>query len=122
MTGVVTPFLEATVRLEVLGPSGKQQSAEVILDTGFNGFLTLRPEEIASLGLLWVGQIQGVMADGSVSRLDVYRAEVIWEGSPRGVDIQAADAAPLLGMKMLRRHEVKMQVVSGGAVEITALP
>jgi hypothetical protein len=36
--------------------------------------------------------------------------------------VEAADAAPLLGMALLKDHEVTIQVVRGGGVTIAALP
>jgi predicted aspartyl protease len=62
------------------------------------------------------------LADGSVELFDVYRALVVWDGQPRQVEVDAADANPLLGMRMLARHELRMEVVDGGAIAITPLP
>lgn len=41
ITGVVSTDLEATIRLRVQGPCGQQREIEVVIDTGFNGSLTL---------------------------------------------------------------------------------
>ncbi len=51
--GVVNAQSEATIRLPVRAADGREQEMEVILDTGFNGSLTLPPAMIASLGLQW---------------------------------------------------------------------
>ena len=41
MTGVVNAALEASLRLSVEDTRGHVHQVEAILDTGFNGFLTL---------------------------------------------------------------------------------
>ena len=49
--GVMTAHTEATIRLPVRAVNGREQEIAVILDTGFNGALTLPPAMIAGLGL-----------------------------------------------------------------------
>jgi clan AA aspartic protease len=122
MTGAVSADLEATVRLDVCGPTGLQQQVEAVIDTGFSGFLTLPPTAISSLSLTWLGLEPGTLADGSTQLFDVYRAEVVWDGQPRSVEVEAADIQLLLGMALLENHELKILVVSGGPVTITAIP
>ena len=51
--GVVNAQTEATIRLPVRAADGREQQMEAILDTGFNGSLTLPPAMIAGLGLRW---------------------------------------------------------------------
>jgi clan AA aspartic protease len=121
MIGAVNAFLEAKVPLVVLGPGG-QLSVEAIIDSGFTEHLTLRPAMIASLKIPWLTQIRGQLADGSVATLDVYLGQVIWDGSPRAVAIQSVDAEPMMGVKLLRNHLLKIQWVDGGLVEITPFP
>lgn len=41
ITGAVNADYEAVIRLRVYGPIGHEQEVDAILDTGFNGFLTL---------------------------------------------------------------------------------
>jgi clan AA aspartic protease len=122
ISGTVTANLEAVVPLIVLGASGQQQPLDPVLDTGFTGYLTLPTALIASLGLVWLGRGQAVLADGSVGLFDVYRATVLWDGQPRTVEVDAVDGVPLLGMALLQRHEVRIEVVVGGGVSIVALP
>ena len=45
-----------------------------------------------------------------------------WHGRPRNVEVEAADAQPLLGMALLWDSELRIPVVPGGAVTITELP
>ncbi len=80
MAGVVNADREATLRLVVAGPSGKEQEIHAIIDTGFTGFLTLPAAHVAALGLSWLCRQPGILADGSVNLFDVYAATVLWDG------------------------------------------
>ena len=53
ITGKVNRHMEATIRLPVRAIGGLTQGIEAVLDTGFNGSLTLPPAVIADLGLRW---------------------------------------------------------------------
>ena len=48
ITGVVTSFHQATIRLIVRGPAGQAQEIEAVIDTGFDGALSLPPADIGS--------------------------------------------------------------------------
>jgi len=121
MTGTVNVDLEPLLRLSIRDAGGQLQDVEVVIDTGFNGFLTLPPALIAGLGLPWLCRQQGQLADGSVLAFDVYVATVDWDGRPRNVEVDAADAQPLVGMALMQGSELRMQVVPGGAVTIESL-
>ena len=63
---------------------------------------------------------QMILADGSEVTFDIYRVMVLWDGEPRQVYAYAADTTPLVGMRLLRRHTVNIEVESGGSVVIRA--
>lgn len=50
----------------------RSMSLYATVDTGFTGFLTLRPGEISYLSLSYVPNQPAVLADGSVGYYDVY--------------------------------------------------
>ncbi|MBA2447957.1 MAG: clan AA aspartic protease [Chloroflexi bacterium] len=119
--GVVNAYHEATIRLPVQAAGGQRREIETILDTGFNGSLTLPPDLIADLGLSWRTRGLVLLANGAQEPCDIYAATIIWDGKPRRILVEAADTDPLVGMGLLYRHDVRMQVVAGGAVMIEAL-
>ena len=51
ISGVVTDRREAVVRLRMHGPAGQDQEIEAVIDTGFDGWLSLPSSIIARLGL-----------------------------------------------------------------------
>ena len=112
---------EALIRLTIYGFRGRQCKIEAVVDTGYTGWLSLPPAVIAELRLPWRTVGRGVLADGSVSFFDVYRAKVAWDGRARSVFVDEFDAIPLVGMALLRGCEFNMQVRARGKVTIKRL-
>jgi clan AA aspartic protease len=121
MTGTVNADLEALLPLTVRHADGRAHDVEVVIDTGFNGFLTLPPALVSVLGLQWLCRQQGQLADGSVQVFDVYVAKVDWHGQSRSVEVEAADTQPLIGMALMQGSELRVQVMPGGSVIIAGL-
>ncbi|MBI3466656.1 MAG: clan AA aspartic protease [Planctomycetes bacterium] len=122
ITGTVNADCEAVILLVVVGPTRQQRTVDAVIDTGFSGDLTLPSAVIAALGLKWLGRERGILADGSTDLFDVYSAAVLWDGQPRSIEVEAANTPPLVGMHLLHRHSLHMEVVNGGPVEISSLP
>ena len=74
------------------------------------------------MGLRWRSVDRGMLADGSECLFDVYEAKVVWDSKVRNILIDEADADPLVGMRLLRGHELKMEVRARGKVTIKRLP
>src|SRR2546430_6033863 len=49
------------------------------------------------------------LADVSICIFDVYEAKVLWDGKVRQILVDEADAEPLVGMRLLKGHELKMR-------------
>ena len=122
MTGKVTALREATIRLTVTGPGHHWQAVNAVLDTGFNGFLTLPSHIVRALQLSFVGNRRVTLADGSVIVLDLYLATVLWHGQEREVLVLQAEGGPLVGMALLYGSRVVLHVVDDGDVLIEPWP
>lgn len=122
MTGIVNSYSEATVQLPAYDVQGQLQTVLTIVDTGFDGAMTLPASMIQSLGLPFVRSSRTLLADGRESLFDIHEAIVVWDGLPRRILIDAAETDPLLGMALLEDYELRVQVHPGGSVFITALP
>src|SRR5438552_3142187 len=97
ITGVVNGQLEATVQLVIHDATGQAQDVEVVVDTAYNGSLTIPPAQVTALGLAMRYQQQFRLADGSMRVIDIYEATVIWDGQSRMVEVDEIDAPPLVG-------------------------
>ena len=97
ITGVVTDDRQAVIRLKVRGPAGQEEEIQAIIDTGFDGWLSLPSLFVARLGLVWRRRGRALLADGSESVFDIYEATVVWDGKARRVPVDEAETAPLAG-------------------------
>lgn len=121
ITGVVTDRREAIIHLRVHGPDRQEQEIEAIIDTGFDGWLSLPSSLVARLGLVWRRRGRALLADGSESVFDIYEAVVDWDGNARRIPVDEAESLPLVGMSLLEGYELTVQVERGGNVTVTAL-
>jgi clan AA aspartic protease len=121
ITGIVTGNHQAIIHLVVRGPAGQEQKIEAILDTGFDGWLSLPSSLIVGLGLPWRQRGRALLADGRESVFDIYEASVIWDGEPRRIHVDEAETAPLVGMSLLEGCELGIEVQPGGKVTIRQL-
>jgi clan AA aspartic protease len=121
ITGTVNADYEAIVRLRIQSPSGHEYEVDAILDTGFNGFLTLPSALIGELGLIRLGRGRALLADDREELLNIYGVTVLWDGQPKHVEVDAVNCTPLLGMSLLKGHDLRIAVVDGGTVIIGVL-
>jgi clan AA aspartic protease len=122
MTGLVTAGREAVIRLPVRGTRGREVRAEAVIDTGFNGFLTLPARLIADLALPFATATRAVLGDGSRVDVDVFEGIVLWDNRERDVAVLAAEGGVLVGMSMLSGYRLTLDVEDGGSVLVEALP
>jgi len=119
--GRVTADREALLRLAVKGEESDTQEIEGVIDTGFNGFLTLPGSAIHALELRFVGHRRVTLADGNVTTLDAHMASILWGGQTRDVLVLKAEGVPLIGMALLNGHRLMVDVVPDGPVVIEPL-
>ncbi|MEM9217787.1 MAG: clan AA aspartic protease [Cyanobacteria bacterium P01_F01_bin.150] len=121
MQGVVSPRREAILPLVVGSDSGQRDLINAVIDTGFDGFLSLPSEIIVRLGLPWTISNSATLGDGSETVFDFYTGTVIWDGQYREIDIAESETEPLIGMAMLYGYRFQVDAVEGGIVKIEAL-
>ena len=123
ITGIVNARREAVITIEIEDSSGRPHDVDVVIDTGFNRFVMLPANMIASLGLRQLFRERAELGDGSVRLLPVYLAFLKWDGARRKVDVHAADSgAAFVGMALLAGYELRIQVAPRGDVTIEAMP
>jgi clan AA aspartic protease len=112
---------ELVVELELAGPGGSRHRLEAVVDTGFNGYLTLPEHLVSQLQLQFAGHRRGMLADGSVVLLKMFLASIAWHRTQREVLILQTGGGPLLGMSLLERCRVTFDAVEGGHLKIREL-
>lgn len=63
--GIVNLDYDPTIRIGICGFDGTVHEQDAIIDTGFNGWLSLPPDLITALRLNWKRRGRAILADGS---------------------------------------------------------
>ena len=118
--GVVNAGREAVVPLPLQGPEGQVREVEAVVDTGYNGLLTLPPALASELGLSYMGNGHAYLANDAEVEFAVYGVTVFWDGQPRNIEAAATGSIPLVGMLLLDKYTLTIDVEIGGRVVIEA--
>ena len=114
--GVVRDHL-ARVTLTLPGLMGAI-SVEFILDTGFDGDLTLPSSDLRQLDARPLFTSLRALGDGTLVECPVYQIEMEWNDLPRTVDILALEHNPLLGTMLLEGCRLDIDLTENGEVII----
>jgi len=112
------PLLPLTLLGGAGNGAGNREEVEAVIDTGFDGELTLPAATIRGLGYPYAGSAGGTLADGSEVQFDYYEGRVIWHENSRSVAVIAAEGQPLVGMGMLRGNHLILDAEPGGEVRV----
>ena len=112
---------QGRIQMSVRGRGGRFKTIEAIVDTGFDGWLSLPPILIEALGLPWKTNGKGILADGTVSEFDVFDGTIQWHQQVRRVSVVSINTVALIGMALLEGSELNMKVRQGGKVTIKPL-
>ena len=93
-----------------------------VIDTRFDGWLSLPPSVITQLALSSRTRGRAILANGAEDEFDIYSGDVLWDGRLLRVPIEAADTDPLIGMSLLYGSDLTIQVLDGGRVQIQRIP
>ncbi|MBN3923935.1 clan AA aspartic protease [Nostoc sp. NMS4] len=118
IAGIVNADLEPIIPVSVCGSDGKIYTQDAIVDTGFNGWLSLPPDLIAQLNLRWKRRGRAILGDGSECVFNVYEAVLVWDGDILTIPVDEADSEPLVGMSLMEGYQLIMQVFEHGRVEL----
>lgn len=116
--GRINSRRQAKVRIEVRGPTRLRRRISALVDTGYDGFLTLPQTVIDELLLPWEGYRWSMLADDSEVQSNVYPAAVHWDGRWRSILVESSGSTPLLGMQLMDGYELRLQARIGGRFTI----
>ena len=113
--------LQPVAEVFVYGESNTRARVQAVVDTGFTQHLTLPVGAITTLNLEFAFKEMLTMANDEPINTDVYTASIDWGGRKRQVEIHATEGNPLIGMAMLRDHDLHVRVVPEGPVSIAPI-
>lgn len=101
----------------ILIPSGHSEiEIECVVDTRFEGFLTLPSAVVTNLGLSYLAPIRANLADNSRVVTDVHQVTMIWNGVEREIPVLAMGRRPLIGTALLEDYHLSIDFFDGGTV------
>lgn len=124
MFGSVADGSEPVLGLTLLSVSPSDRAAaeiNAVIDTGFDGELTLPAQTIRLLGYPYVGTAGAVLADVSEVQSNFHTRRVLWHGEPREVAVLAAEGEPLVGVGLLAGSRLTVEATPSGAVLVKEL-
>jgi clan AA aspartic protease len=94
---------------------------EFVVDTGFNGYLTLPPQAIAVMNLPLESTLVATLADGSESEMPIHLAKIRWDDLEEVVTVLATGTKPLLGTALLQGFRLIVEFADEGMVKVEPL-
>jgi clan AA aspartic protease len=113
--------LQARVGVALRVPGQPEIEIEFVIDTGYEGDLTLPPAAVAALNLPVSRVLFANLADDSNALVSVHVATILWNGVERDVEVLALGWRPLLGTALLEDHNLNADFVDGGSVALQPL-
>ena len=113
--------LQILVPVTFVLPGQYKLVLEFVVDTGFEGALTLPIAVVAKLQLPYFSKLNANLADDSNTKIDVHTATVLWNGQEQEVAVLAMGRRPLLGTALLAGKHLGSDFVEGGAAMIVDL-
>lgn len=120
MKGVVRSH-EPIIKVAVLNSQGQSWFVNAILDTGAVCELTLPAEVIRNLGLIRRDKVSARLAGDLEIMAGVYDGQILWDGHARAIVVHELEGPPLLGTILLEGYRIEIDLIEGGAVEVTPL-
>ncbi len=114
--------LQARVNILLRLPSLPDVLLAFVVDTGFEGALTLPPEVVAALNLPFVQEMTANLADDSSVKTNIHAATIVWDGAELEVAVLAMGRRPLLGTALFAKKRLGVDFEENGPVTIDAIP
>lgn len=118
--GIVNRGLEATIPLQVFSSNALTQEVIAVIDTGYNGALSLPMALVTALALPPLAPSLVRLGDTSRKVMNFYSADVLWDGQRRKIKVLTVEGDPLVGTALLKGYNLNVNFVDGGDVIIEA--
>lgn len=96
-------------------------SIEFVVDTGFNGYLTLPVSAVGALNLPLFSTTITILADGTHAEIPTHVATIDWHDRELLVPVLAMGTKPLLGIGLLDRCRLVVEFTEDGSIELERL-
>ncbi|MBD2451066.1 clan AA aspartic protease [Nostoc sp. FACHB-152] len=108
--------LQARINLIICLSQSSNIEIECVVDTGFEGYLTLPSAVINKLGLPYLARIDANLADNSSVPVNVHLVTILWNGIERDVAVLVMGSRPIIGTALLEDCHLSIDFYDGGTV------
>jgi clan AA aspartic protease len=108
--------LQARMGIIIYLPGRAEIEIECVIDTDFEGFLTLPSNLVSQLQLPYIAPIDANLADNSRIVANVHQGTILWHGVQRAIPILAMGRRPLIGTALLEDYHLGIDFCEGGTV------
>ena len=109
---------KATIPVIFRLPSQPDFSVDFVIDTGFNGYLTLPPQAVNAMNLPVYSSTLISLADGSQALSAIHSATIIWDNVEKVVLVLASGYKPLLGVALMEGYHLEIDFQENGLVSL----
>jgi len=118
ISGIVNANLEVTVPLLVRDANDQPQVITAVIDTGYNGALTLPLALVTAWGLAQGASREVTLGDATRRVCDYYTAHLVWDGQTKKVRVLCVEGDPLIGTALLAGYNMNADFIVDGLVLI----
>jgi clan AA aspartic protease len=108
--------LQARMPVILIPPRRSPIEIECVVDTGFEGFLTLPSAVVTDLGLVYLAPIRANLADNSHIVTNVHQGTILWNVIEREIPVLGMGRRPLIGTALLQDYHLSIDFCEGGTV------
>ncbi len=110
--------LEARVSVGIVAVNQTMQILEAVVDTGFEGAITLPDHVAREMGLHTTGTRPITLASGQTIQTDTCIARLLWHGQPEDTRAYMMGDTSLIGTTLLAESRLSIDWWDGGDVVI----
>ena len=120
--GNINDNWDLVVPMRILDANEHVHRFDAVVDTGFNGELTLPIHHIRKFQLAPGLPTDITMANGVTETFNAYFGTLLWRGQRRAVQVVETESTPLIGIGLLWDSLLTAEIIDNGAVIIGPLP
>ena len=120
--GKVNALKQAVISLELRGSQGQTETVDMVIDTGYGGYLTVTPDIAARLQFPFREIRTYELGSGDLIDFPIHDATVLWDGQAKDVPAVVTDGGALVGMSLPTGYTLFIDAIDGGLVRIEARP
>ncbi len=113
--------LQARMGIILYPPKRAGVEIECVVDTGFEGFLTLPTAIVLDWGLLYIASIDANLADNSHITTNVHQSTILWNDVERIIPVLAMGRRSLIRTALLEDCHLSIDFCEGGTVLVDAI-